>query len=164
MPIVVAINKIDRVSAEPKHVFEQLATYGLKPHQLGGDVPCVLVSAKNRKNLASLEKALKDISHEVDLKEDFSSRAQCLVIDTSVDAHTHLITATLLVQSGVLHQEDYIVCGTDEGRVKAMDRKVATPGQVVTVMGGFKHVPEVGHPLYSVESHEQAVFMATKVR
>lgn len=104
------------------------------------------------------------------LKEDFATHAQCYVIDSNFDEKANLIAATVIVRRGTLKLEDHFVCGTDEGRLRIMtdDRgrsvDYAYPGQAVRLSGGFKHQPEVGHPLYAVASHEEATFIANRIK
>ena len=162
IPVIVAMNKIDRPAADPDTVMLDLASHNLVPEQLGGDVICVPISAKERTNLDILEQKIIEVSEtKLSLKEDINSKAQCFVIESNFDEKTTQITATVLVKKGTLRQEDVFVCGTGEGKVRFMINdqgkqvKEVYPGQAVK-LGGFKSFPDVGAPLYAVKDHEEA--------
>jgi translation initiation factor IF-2 len=129
------------------------------------------VSAKNLVNIKELESKLeKVIKKEVDLREDHSSHALCFVLDSNFDEKTNLISATVLVKSGVLKLHDTFISGQDEGRIRTIfddqhkPLQEAFPGMSVLLEGGFKYPPEVGHPLYIVDSHETAQFITHRVK
>jgi translation initiation factor IF-2 len=103
IPVIVAINKIDRPAADPDTVILDLASHNLIPEQLGGDVICVPVSAKERINLDILEQKIVEVSEaKLKLQEDISTKAQCFVIESNFDEKTTQITATVLVKKGTL--------------------------------------------------------------
>ena len=103
IPVIVAINKIDRPAADPDTVMLDLASHNLIPEQLGGDVICVPVSAKERINLDILEQKIVEVSEaKLKLQEDISTKAQCFVIESNFDEKTTQITATVLVKKGTL--------------------------------------------------------------
>lgn len=154
IPVIVAINKIDRPAADVEAVLLDLSSHNLIPEDLGGDVICVPVSAKVGTNLDLLEKKIIEVSEtKLDLKEDFTMPAQCYVIESNFDDKTTQITATVIVKQGTLRIDDIFVCGIHEGKARFMlndqgkNVKEATPGQAVK-LGGFKTYPDVGTPLY----------------
>jgi translation initiation factor IF-2 len=103
IPVIVAINKIDRPAADPDTVMLDLASHNLIPEQLGGDVICVPVSAKERINLDILEEKIIEVAEaKLNLQEDINTKAQCFVIESNFDEKTTQITATVLVKKGTL--------------------------------------------------------------
>eukprot|EP00347_Sterkiella_histriomuscorum_P003228 403365101 len=170
IPVIVAINKIDRNSADPDAVMLDLATYDMIAEELGGDLVCVPISAKQKTNLDLLEQKIVEVAHSrVDLMEDFGCRAQCYIIESNFDEKSTQVTATVLVKKGTLNQDDIFVCGPHEGKVRFMRNdqgknvKSAYPGQAVH-LAGFKSFPEVGLPLYACKNHEEAQFMANRIQ
>ena len=101
--------------------------------------------------------------------EDYGIKAQCFIIESNFDEKTHQITATILVKKGTLRQDDVFVCGINEGKVRfmkndsGMNIKEAFPGQAVH-LGGFRHFPDVGSPLYACQDHEEAQFISNKIK
>ncbi len=113
------MNKIDRPAADVESVLLDLSSHNLIPEQLGGDVICVPISAKEGTNLDLLEEKIIEVANKkLDLKEELNSKAQCFVIESNFDDKTTQITATVLVKKGTLRQEDVFVCGTNEGKVR----------------------------------------------
>ena len=170
IPVVVAINKIDRAGADIEQVKRDLLERGVVSEEQGGEVPCVPISAKEHWNIEVLEQRILDVaSSKVNLVEDFSLPAQCTVIESNFDEKIGQITATLLVKKGTLRLNDMFVCGIYDGKVRymlndqRMHVKEAYPGQAVHI-GGFKHLPDVGSPLYRVEDHAQGVMMVGELR
>ena len=97
------MNKIDRPAADVESVLLDLSSHNLIPEQLGGDVICVPISAKERTNLDLLEEKIIEVANKkLDLKEDLNSKAQCFVIESNFDDKTTQITATVLVKKGTL--------------------------------------------------------------
>jgi small GTP-binding protein len=170
IPVIVAMNKIDRPAADVEAVLLDLSSHNLIPEQLGGDVICVPISAKEGTNLDLLEEKIIEVATtKLDLKEDLNTKAQCFVIESNFDDKTTQITATVLVKKGTLRQEDVFVCGTNEGKVRFLINdqgkqiKEVHPGQAVK-LGGFKTFPDVGAPLYAVKDHEEAQFIVSTIR
>lgn len=170
VPFIVAINKIDRQEADVESVFYDLQNQGIVPEQLGGNVVCVPISAKERVNLNLLREKINEIAQErVNLMEDFTVPAQCIVIESNVNEKSHQITASLIVKRGTLKCDDIFVSGEHEGKVKFMmnDKgeavKEAYPGEAVYI-GGFKHFPDVGNPLYVVKDQKEAQFIVQRVQ
>lgn len=119
IPFVIAINKIDQEGADPQRVMAELQSYGVMPSPLGGDVPCILISALQKTNLEELEEALVQTAKaKARLREDFSCHAQCFVIETGYK--DHVIKATVVVKRGTLKVDDYFVCGAQDGKVRVI--------------------------------------------
>ena len=165
VPFIIAINKIDRQEADVEAVFYDLQNQGVVPEQIGGNAICVPISAKERVNLNLLKQKINQLANErVNLIEDFTVPAQCIVIESNVNDKSGQITASLIVKRGTLRNDDIFVSGIHEGKVRFMinDRgqpvKEAYPGEAVYV-GGFKHFPDVGNPLYVVRDSKEASFI-----
>lgn len=161
IPTIVAINKIDRAEADVESVFLDLENAGIVIEDLGGDVACVPISAKEHVNINTLEeKIVKLAEKKLNLMEDHKMPAQCIVIESNIDEKSGQTTASVLVKKGCLRVNDTFVCGTDDGKIRFMrddsQRMVmeAYPGQAVHI-GGFKSFPEVGNPLYVVRDSKE---------
>ena len=109
-------------------------------------------------NLDKLKAKIKEVALErVNLLEDYTTQAQCIVIESDVDEKSGQITATVIVKKGTLRQEDLFVSGVYEGKVRLImndmgkQLKEAYPGEAVHLTG-FKSMPEVGNPLYVVKT------------
>ena len=121
IPTIVAINKIDRPEADVQSVMFDLASNNLVPEELGGDVICVPISAKEQVNLDLLKERIQQVAKErINLLEDYTVSAQCLVIESDVDEKSGQITATVIVKKGTLRVEDTFVSGMHEGRTRFM--------------------------------------------
>jgi len=139
-----------------------LESQGIIAEDLGGDTCCVPISAKEQVNITLLEDKIISLAEKkLSLMEDHTMRAQCITIESNVDDKTNQLTATVLIKKGIMKTNDTFVCGLNEGKVRFMkddsgrNIQIAYPGQAVHI-GGFKHFPEVGHPLYVVENHKEA--------
>ena len=117
-----------------------------------------------------LKQKIKEVASErVNLLEDYTTQAQCIVIESDVDEKTGQITATVIVKKGTLNLEDLFVSGTHEGKVRLLINDVgknvseAYPGEAVH-MTGFKEMPEVGNPLYVVKSKDESNFIINRIR
>lgn len=117
--IVVAINKMDKVGANPENVKQQLTEYELVPEEWGGDVPCIPVSAKTKDGISDLLEMVTLIADMKELKANPDRSAKGTVIEARLDKGRGPI-ATVLVQNGTLRVGDIIVAGTSVGRVRAM--------------------------------------------
>lgn len=162
IPLIVAINKIDLENADVEKVVLDLEMHDIISEDLGGDVVTVPVSAKENVNIKLLEEKIIALANKkVQLWEDHSVNAQCIAIESNVEERGNILTATVLVKKGTLKVNDTFVCGKHEGKVRFMkddygrNIQAALPGQAVHI-GGFKHFPEVGHPLYVVKDHREA--------
>jgi len=160
VPIVVAINKIDKPDANPDMVKQQLADAGLLIEEWGGDVVCVAVSAKEKQGISELLENLLVVAEMEDLKANLSQPAEGVVIEAGLDK-TKGPLATVLVRNGVLRLGDTIVVGTTWGRVKAMfndagkrvrKARPATPVQIL----GLSSVPQATDTLVVVPGEHQA--------
>ncbi len=160
VPIVVAINKIDKPGANPETVKQQLADAGLIIEEWGGDVVAVPVSAKEKKGISELLENLLIVAEMEDLKANPSAPPEGVVVEAGMDK-TKGPLATVLIQSGTLKIGDTIVIGTAWGRVRAMfnDRgkplKKAEPATPVVILG-LDNVPQVGDVLKSVANEHDA--------
>ncbi len=148
VPIVVAINKIDKPEAQPERVKRQLSERGLMPEEWGGDTVMVEVSAKQKKNLTKLLEMLLLVADLRELKSNPKSPAAGTVLESRVDKGRGAV-ATILVQTGTLHTGDVFICGAVYGKVRAMfddhGRPVrsAEPSTPVEVLG-LQGAPEAG--------------------
>jgi len=148
VPIIVAINKIDKDTANPDRVIQQLTEYGLVTEEWGGDTICVPVSAKKRMNLDTLLEMVLLQADVLELRANPSRAARGTIIEAELDKGRGPV-ATVLVQNGTLKIGDPIVAGVAYGRVRAMmddkGRRVseAGPSQPVEVLG-FGEVPAAG--------------------
>jgi len=141
VPIIVAVNKVDRPEADPQRVRQQLSDRGLVPEEWGGDTAFVDVSAKTRKNLDGLlEMILLTSDVTLNLKANAEAMARGVVIEAHLDKGRGPV-ATLLVKKGTLLKGDAVVGGVAWGRVRAMldergkEVEEATPGQPVLALG-----------------------------
>ncbi|HXF70928.1 MAG TPA: translation initiation factor IF-2 [Thermoflexus sp.] len=165
LPVIVALNKIDKPTANVERVMSQLAELGLVPQEYGGDTIVVKVSAKQRIGIEELLEAILLVAETREIKANPDRPAVGTVIDARVDKRGPV--ATLLVQNGTLKQGDIIVAGATYGRVRAMfdDRgrplRKAPPSTPVEVMG-LSDVPEAGDLFEVVESERQARELAER--
>ncbi|OGN94738.1 MAG: translation initiation factor IF-2 [Chloroflexi bacterium RBG_13_51_18] len=163
VPIVVAINKIDKDNANPNLVKQQLTEAGLVIEEWGGNIVCVEVSAKEKKGIKELLESVLLVAEMEDLKANPNLPAAGIVIEAEMDK-TMGPLATVLMQSGTLKEEDTVVVGTTWGRVRAMFNearkriKKAEPSMPVEILG-LGSVPKVGDTLVAVadERHAQAI-------
>ncbi len=164
VPIVVAINKVDKESANPERVKQELAERGLVPEEWGGDVPMVGVSALARQNLDELLEMILLVAEVGELQANPDRTAKGTIIEANLDKARGPV-ATLLVQNGTLHVGDTFVAGSILGRVKAMvdDRgnrvKVAGPSSAVEVLG-LGEVPIPGDEFEVFTDEKQARALA----
>ena len=148
VPIVVAINKIDKPGAEPERVKRQLSERGLMPEEWGGDTVMVEVSAKQKKNLSKLLEMLLLVADLRELKANPKSPGAGTVLESRVDRGRGPV-ATVLVQTGTLNAGDVFICGAVYGKVRAMfddhgrPVKSAGPSTPVEVLG-LQGAPEAG--------------------
>jgi translation initiation factor IF-2 len=160
VPIVVAINKIDRPGANPDLVKQQLADAGLVVEDWGGDIVCVLTSAKAKEGISELLENLLLVAEMENLRADPSQPAKGVVIEAEMDRKKGPL-ATVLVHDGTLKPNDMVAVGATSGRVKAMfndaGRRMrrARPSTPVVLLG-LHSVPQVGDTLTVVSGERQA--------
>jgi len=119
VPIVVAINKVDKPDANPERIKQQLTDLGLVVEEWGGDTVCVSISAKQGQGISDLLENLFLVADILELKADTDSAAEGVVIEAKLDK-TKGPLATLLVQKGTLRRGDVVVAGSAWGKIKAM--------------------------------------------
>ena len=117
--VIVAINKMDKPTANPTHVMEQLTQYELVPEEWGGDTICVPVSALTGQGIEDLLENINLVAEVKELKANPNRRAKGVVIEARLDKGMGPV-ATILVQKGTLHQGDIVIAGTAVGRVRVM--------------------------------------------
>jgi translation initiation factor IF-2 len=160
VPIVVAINKIDKADAQPERVKRQLAEHGLTPEQWGGDTVTVEVSAKQRKNLNLLLEMILLVADMQALKANPKRLASGTVLEAKLDRGRGPV-ATVLVQNGTLRVGDSFIVGAVYGKVRAMlddcGRPVAEAGPSTPVeVLGLEDVPQVGDRILAIEDTAKA--------
>jgi len=160
IPLIVALNKIDKPNADPERVNQQLAEIGLIPDEWDGDTIVVPLSAKQREGLDDLLEAILLVADNSDIRANPQGRIIGTVIEAEVD-RARGVMATLLIQNGTLNIGNIVVAGTTHGRLKAMfdpqGRQVndAEPSAPVAVMG-LNEVPVAGDLFQVVESDKKA--------
>ncbi len=166
VPMVIAINKMDRETANPDKIMAQLAEQGVQVEQYGGSVQCELISAQVGTNVDSL---LEKVQLEADLLE-LTANPDRYGVGTVVEARLDKgrgVVATVLVENGTLEEGDAYVVGLTSGRVRAMFNerdervKVAGPATPVQVLG-LSAAPDVGDRLVVLEDERQAREIASK--
>ncbi len=168
VPIVVAINKIDRENANPDLVKQQLTEAGLVIEEYGGNTVCVEISAKEKIGIPELLESLLLVAEMEELKASPNQPAAGVVIEAEIDK-TRGPLATVLVQTGTLKLGDTIVVGNTWGRVRAMFNdtgkriKKAEPSTPVVILG-LNEVPHAGDTLTSVVDEQHAQAMLVKQR
>lgn len=160
VPIIVAVNKIDKPAANPDRVKQELTEHGLVPEDWGGDTIFVPVSALNRQGLDDLLEMILLVAEVQELKANPNKRARGTVIEAELDKGRGAV-ATVLVQTGTLKVGDAMVIGTGFGRVRAMvnDKgkriKEAGPSTPVEIIG-LQDVPNAGDPFMAFEDERKA--------
>ncbi|MDO8490767.1 MAG: translation initiation factor IF-2 [Dehalococcoidia bacterium] len=168
VPIIVAMNKIDKPTANPDKIKQQLGEHGLVLEEWGGDVILVPVSAKKKQGIQELLENLLVVAELADLKSDPNHHAEGIVIEAELDSSKGPI-ATVLVKNGTLKLSDRIVVGESWGKVKAMfnDKgqrlKSAGPSTPVEVMG-LPTVPAVGERFLATADDKEARSLVDKRR
>ena len=158
VPIIVAVNKIDKPSADPDKIMQQLTEYGLVPEEWGGETICVKVSALQGKGIDELLEYILLVAEIQNLRANKSAQASGVVIEAKLDKGKGPV-ATLLVQNGTLHTGDCVVVGSVCGRVRALlsdsgERiKDAGPSTPVEILG-LTEVPQAGDSFEAVENEK----------
>ena len=160
IPIIVALNKIDKPNADPERVNQQLAEIGLVPDEWDGDTIVVPLSAKRQEGLEDLLEAILLVADNTDIRANPKGRVIGTVIEAEID-RSKGVMATLLIQNGTLNVGNIVVAGTSHGRLRAMFDHLghqvqdAEPSAPVAVMG-LNDVPVAGDLFQVVESDKQA--------
>ena len=165
VPIIVAINKIDKENALPDRVKQELTEYGLVVEEWGGDTIAVPVSAKARQNIGQLLEMILLVAEVKELKANPNRLATGTVIEAELDKGKGPV-ATVLVAKGTLNVGDMILAGSSFGRIRAMvddkGRRVKKAGPSMPVeVQGLNEVPIAGQPFNVVEDEKQARHIAT---
>lgn len=167
VPIIVAINKIDKEGANPERVKTELADNGLLPEDWGGDVITIPVSAKTGEGIDELLEMVLMVAEVEELKANPNRMAIGTVIEAQLDKGRGPV-ATILVQKGTLNSGDIVISGTSTGRIRAMfdDKgkkiKKATPSTPAVILG-LSEVPEAGSFIYAVKDEKTARGYAQRI-
>lgn len=167
VPIIIALNKIDKANANPDLVKQQLAEIGVVIEEYGGDVVCVPVSARRGTGIDDLLEMILLVAEVQDIKANPNRLATGVIIEAKLERNTGP-TATVLIQQGTLKMGDNIVVGPMSGKVRAMfnDRgkriQKAPPSTPVSILG-LPEVPNAGDRLEVVDNERAAKMQATKV-
>jgi translation initiation factor IF-2 len=148
VPIIIALNKVDKRTAQPEMVKQQLADIGLTPDDWGGTTLCVPVSAKQKTGLDDLLEAILLVADSAEIKANPDRPAVGTVLEGQLE-RTRGATATVLVQNGTLHAGDTVVAGLAHGHVRQMLDEAARPTQkappsTTVMILGLSGVPEAG--------------------
>ena len=160
IPIIVAVNKIDKENANPDRVMQQLTEYGLVPEEWGGETIVCKISAKKHIGIENLLENLALLAEVQELKANPNRAGQGTVIEARLDKGRGPV-ATLLVQNGTLKQGDIIIAGTSVGRVRTMldyrGNRLTEAGPSVPVeIAGLSEAPVAGAPFFAVADERMA--------
>ena len=160
IPIIVAINKIDKENANPDRVLQQLTEHGLVPEDWGGETICCKISAKQKIGIENLLEMVTLTAEMQELKANPNRSAKGTVIEARLDKGRGPV-ATLLVQNGTLKQGDIIIAGTAVGRVRTMmdykGGRITQAGPSVPVeIAGLSEAPSAGSPFFAVADERMA--------
>ncbi len=166
VPIVIAVNKIDKPNADPQRIRKELADYNILVEDWGGEYQCVDISAKKGENMDKLLAEILIRAEVLELQAVAEGPAKAVVIDSRLDKGRGTI-ATVLVQRGTLNKGDIVVAGTASGRVRLMlderdnPRDTAPPSTPVQLLG-LDSVPQAGDTLLVYETEKEARGVALK--
>ena len=160
VPIIVAINKMDKPNANPERIKQQLTEHGLVAEEWGGDTICVLVSAKIKQGIEELLDMILLVAEMNELKANYDCLARGIIVESELSKERGPV-ATVLVQNGTLKIGDSIIAGTAFGRVRAMvdhkGRRVKKAGPSTPVeVWGCSEVPQAGDLFYGVPDEKIA--------
>jgi len=164
VPVLVAVNKIDKEGAQPDRVRTEMTALGLQPVEWGGETEFVDVSAKTKEGLDNLLETILVMAEVEELRANAGVEASGTVIESKLDPGRGPVV-TILIQRGTLHVYDAFVAGADWGRVRAMHDYLgnrvdaASPGEPVEVLG-FNGVPEAGEIVRVVDNERRARSLA----
>ena len=165
-PVIVALNKMDKETANPDLVKGQMAEHGISPIDWGGDVEFVPVSAKTGMGIDDLLENILTTAEILELKANENTLAKAAVVESSLEKGRGAV-ATVIVQNGTLKVGDYVVCGSSYGRVKAMidenkkQIKALKPSHTAVVTG-LNEVPNAGEIMMAMKSDKEAKAYAQK--
>ena len=160
IPMIVAINKMDKPNADLKKVMNDLAQRGLTPEDWGGDTVTVPISATKNEGIAELLEMILLVAEMEDLRADPDGLLEASVIESHLSVSRGPV-ATTVISQGTIHQSDCIVVGSTHGRVRTLINqngkhiREATPGTVVEILG-LQEVPPVGTPIEIAKNITQA--------
>jgi translation initiation factor IF-2 len=166
VPMLVAVNKIDKEGAQPDRVRAEMSQLGLQPVEWGGDTEFVDVSAKTREGLDDLLETILVMAEVEELRSNPDAPASGTVIESKLDPGRGPVVS-ILIGRGTLEVGDSLVAGADWGRVRAMNDFMgnrvsqALPGEPIEVLG-FNGVPEAGEHVRAVENERRARQLATE--
>ena len=166
VPIIVAVNKVDKPEANPDRVKTQLSEHGLTPEEWGGDTQYVHISALKKEGIDDLLDAILLQAEMLELKANYNCRAEGKILESRVDQGRGVV-ASVVIERGTLHQGDPYVAGIYSGRVRAMfdDREnrihEAGPSTPVEVLG-MEEMPNAGDPFQVTESEKDARAISAK--
>ncbi len=168
VPIIVAVNKMDKPDANPEKVMEEMAALNITPEEWGGEYPFVKISAQTGENIDKLLETILATAEMLDLKANPNRYAVGSVIESKLDKHIGGV-ASILIQNGTLRIGDPIVIGNNYGKVRTMKNDLgvdvvsagpSTPVEITGLQGN----PEAGDKFMSFESETQAKEVAEKRR
>jgi len=165
-PVIVALNKMDKETAQPDMVKGQMAEIGMNPADWGGEVEFIAVSAKSGLGINDLLENILLTADVLELKANVNAMAKATVVESSLEKGRGPV-ATVIVQNGTLKVGDYVVCGSSYGRVKAMmdenNKQIKTllPSHTA-VVAGLNEVPASGETMSAMESDKEAKEFALK--
>ena len=168
IPIIVAINKMDKEESDPNRVKQELTEYGLVSEDWGGDTIMVEVSAKTGDGIKDLLEMVLLVAEMRELKANPNRAAVGIIIEAQLDKARGSV-ATVLVQKGTLHDKDYVVTGSSSGRIRAMfnskgepisEAGPSMPAQIL----GLSDVAEAGDKIFAVEDEKTARLYADRAK
>jgi len=165
VPIIIAINKIDKPDANPDKVITQLSEFGIMPTDWGGEHEFVKLSAKTGEGIDDLLETINLQAEIMELKANPKRKAKAVVIESEIQKGRGPV-ATVIIQNGTLNKGDSVVCGTTYGRMRTLiddlgkQIKSATPGMPVQIVG-LNEVPSAGDYLVAVNNDKEAKKYAT---
>ncbi|MFA6197128.1 MAG: translation initiation factor IF-2 [Sulfurimonas sp.] len=166
VPVIIALNKMDKETANPDHVKGQMAERGLNPVEWGGDIEFIPISAKTGMGIDDLLENILITAEVLDLKANENAMAKAAVVESSLEKGRGPV-ATVIVQNGTLKVGDYVVCGSSYGRVKALlDENKKQINHIkpshTAVVAGLNEVPSSGEIMMAMSSEKEAKEYALK--
>lgn len=160
VPIIVAINKIDKPNANPERVKQQLSQHGVVVEDWGGDVVSVELSAKTGQGIDELLEMILLVGDLLELRANPDRPANGIILESKLDPKKGPL-ATVLIQKGTLREGDFFLCGTEIGKVRALfnefgQRMISASLSNPVVVMGFENVPSVGDTFIVVKDVEKA--------